>query len=323
MIKTYLFADQNVREDVPLDDWRSLIEGGGKLLWVDVREYSPEDMDDLARRFGLHAVAVESCLDGYRRPHIYEFPDHFYVNLTLIEGANGRRGHITPTELHLFAGEGFVLTLSQEKQVKAVELTLGEYRGNPGMASRGAMHTVYLLMEDLIEGYYPVVEQLDDDADALEAGLLHQADERSLAKLTDLKRRGFELRKLLGPQRDVLSELSRRDFRFMGASNNVYFQDLYNRMIRIFDMMDTIREILSGSLDIYLSTVSNRLNEIMKILTMAAAILGVLTLFTGFFGMNFSRLPWLDSPYAFRNSLIVMGLATAVMVWWFRRKRWM
>lgn len=323
MIKTYLFTPQGHQEDVPLENWQSLVEGDCKLLWVDVRSMREDEINELAARFGLHAVAVESCLDGYRRPHLYEFRDHFYVNMTtLMKKKRGNHGP-RPEEMHIFAGEKFIITAVREDASESVNKALAEYLESPGLCGRGVMHAVYLLTEDLVETYFPVVEQLDDEADRLETTMLNKADKASLQKLFALKRQCFELRKLLGPQRDIFNELARRDFPFIPGDHQVYFQDVYNRMIRIFDMVDTVREILSGSLDIYLSTVSNRLNEVMKVLTVFATILMMLSFITGFFGMNFVHLPWLQSPNAFRNTCVTMLAITFGMLWWFKRKSWM
>ena len=323
MTQTYLFTEHGMQEGVALEDWRSLVEGECALLWVDVRSATPDEINDLARLFGLHPVAVKSCLDGYSRPHLYEFEDHFYVNFTLLKRGS-RAGHgLKPAELNLFAGEKFIITITSEKECEAVEKAIELYKATPAMCKRGTIYAVYLLADDLVETYFPVVEGLDDEADKLEGHMLDGADKKSLSKLFALKRRGFDLRKMLGPQRDVMSELTRRDFPFMEGENRVYFQDVYNRMIRIFDMMDTIREVLSGNLDIYLSTVSNRLNEVMKVLTVGAIVLMTLSLITGYFGMNFAHLPWLKSPNAFRNSIIFMGALTVAMLWWFRKKRWL
>lgn len=322
MINTYLFSQNGVEENVPFDDWRSLISDGNKLLWVDARAFTDDELADLADKFGLHSLEVDACKDGYNRPHLYEFADHFYVNMTTVT-KNGKRNHtLKPSELHLFAGEGFVLTVTHESGCDAVDKALQEYKATPALSTKGAIYAVYLLAEDLVETYYPIVEQLDDEADQLEDVMLDKADKQSIRKLFTLKRRGFELRKLLGPQRDIFNEINRRDFPFIQGEDKVYFQDVYNRMIRLFDMMDTIREILSGSLDIYLSTVSNRLNEVMKVLTVFATILMMLSFITGFYGMNFVHLPWLQSPNAFRNIVLFMVAITGGMLWWFKKKGW-
>ncbi|MDO8684859.1 MAG: magnesium/cobalt transporter CorA [Armatimonadota bacterium] len=321
MIKTYLFTEKEAKKDVPLDNWRELVEGDCNLLWVDARSLTPEDLDILADKFGLHAVALHSCLDPFRRPHLYEFHDHFYINLTVVGKSSNNHG-FKATELHLFAGEKFIITATKDKKNEVVDEALQNYIESPWTCSRGSIYAVYLLAEDLVEIYFPLVEKLDDEADHLEDLMLEKADKESLKRLTTLKRRTFELRKYLGPQRDIFSELSRRDFPFMTGENYVYFQDVYNRMIRIFDMIDTIREILSGSLDIYLSSVSNRLNEVVKVLTIASIVLMTMALITGFYGMNFVHLPWLRSPNAFRNVLIFMGTVTLAMFLWFKRKDW-
>lgn len=322
MIKTYLFTKQGTQEDVPLDDWKSLVEGNSALLWVNVTSVGKEELDGLAEQFGLHSIATESCLDAYRRPHLYEFSDHFYVNLTVVKGKRGNNG-VKPSELHLFAGGKFVITVTRDEKSEAVDKAIAEYKETPALCERGPVYAVYLLAEDLVETYFPVVEKLDDEADKLENIMLDKADRESLRKLFELKRQVFDIRKLLGPQRDIFNELARRDFPFVEGEDRIYFQDVYNRMIRIFDMLDTIREILSGSTDIYLSQVSNRLNEIVKVLTVVSIVLMTLSFITGFYGMNFVHLPWLRSPNAFRNVIAVMIALVAVMLLWFRRKGWL
>lgn len=321
MIKTYLFSKQGVKEDVPLDNWQSLIEGETDLLWVDVRAYNRDELDQLADKFNLHSLEIDSCLDGYDRPHIYEFQDHFYLNLTVLEEEQSTE-ELKPEELHLFAGDKFIITAVHRSDSKAVEAALKEFKESPQLCDRGAIYAVYMLAEDLVETYYPIVESLDDQADQLESELLEKADKESVKRIFVLKRKVFELRKLLGPQRDMYNELARRDFPFIQGEDKVYFQDVYNRMVRIFDMIDTIREILSGSLDIYLSQVSNRLNEVMKFLASYSIILMFLSLITGFYGMNFRHFPTLGSPHAISYLLIGMGALTAGLYLWFRRKGW-
>lgn len=323
MIKTYLFTKEGTQEDVPLDDWQSLIEGDCKLLWVDVRSLKREELEYLAKLFNFHQVAVDSCADAFRRPHLYEFEDHFYINLTAVK-RNGKGTHgLRPSELNLFAGSKFIITATKNKDDEAVDDALKEFKQTSMICERGPMYAVYLLADYLVETYLPIVDKLDSDADALENAMMEQADKSSVRSLFDLKRQVFDLRKFLGPQRDTFNELARRDFPFIKGENQIYFQDVYNRMIRVFDMLDTIREILSGSLDIYLSTVSNRLNEVMKVLTVASIILMTLSFYTGFYGMNFVHLPWLNAPNAFRNTIILMVITTLIMGWWFRRKKWL
>lgn len=320
MIKTYLFTKDGTQEDISLQDWKSQAHDDCSLLWVDVRSLTKDDVDQLAKIFDLHALAVKSMFNGYRRPHLFQFSDHFYVNMTMVAPSRGSHG-IKPLELHLFVGGKFIITAVKEEACEAVESALEEYKNTPGLCAKGPMHAVYLLSEDLVETYYPIVDKLDDDADKLENTMLDRADKASLAHNFALKRRGFELRKLLGPQRDILNDLSRRDFTFIEGENQVYFQDVYNRLIRLFDILDTVRDILSGNLDIYLSTVSNRLNEVMKVLTVWSIILMVLSFITGFYGMNFIHLPWLGARNAFRNVLVCMAIVTAGMLWLFRRKK--
>ena len=323
MIKTYLFSSQGVSEDVPFDDFRRLVAKDRALFWVDAREVTQKEIDSLARVFGLHSIALDSIIDGYRRPHLYEFSDHFYLNMTVIDGACDITCDIEPTELHIFAGEAWIVTISNEKGVAAIDNALSEYRASPNLAAHGPIYALYFVAEDLVETYFPVIDDLDDRADDLEAVMLENPSRKSLRTLFDLKHRAFELRKLLDPQRDIFNDLSRRDFPFTAGEERVYFQDIYSRMIRLFDMLDTIREILSGNLDIYLSTISNRLNSVMKTLTVLTAVIGVLAFVTGFFGMNIRDIPWLHSPHGLENVLLLMAGSSVVMLLVFKLARWL
>ncbi len=321
MIKTYLFSGDETTEDVALADWRSLTEGDGRLLWVDVRSVTQHELELLQGAFGLHDLAVAPVMGRYHRPHLYQFADHFCVNLVMIRSSRSNHG-IKPVELHVFVGDKFILTTTKDLTSPPVDSAIEEYKNAPQLAAKGSMYALYLLSEDLVETYYPLVDKLDDDADKIEDILLDRVDKASLRRNFALKSKVFELRKLLGPQRDIFNDLARRDFGFIDTRSQVYFQDIYNRMIRLFDILDTVREILSGNLEIYLSTVSNRLNEIMKVLTVFATILGLGTLVTGFYGMNFRHMPGLESPHAFRNVLIFIVAISVTMLFWFRRKKW-
>ena len=323
MIRTYLFTHGEIREDVSLDDWQSLVSNECALLWVDLRDFKDGELDDIAGKFGFHSVALESCRDHYRRPHLYEFEDHFYVNMTTIRSGRRGRDEVKPSELHAFVGPRYIVTISREADVAAVDAALGEMKSHLAACERGSIYAFYLLAEDLVETYYPVIEEMDNRADKLEEEMLDSADRSSVRKLFALKKSAFEMRRLLGPQRDIFNELSRRDFPFITGENQVYFQDIYSRMIRLFDMVDTVREILSGSLDIYLSTISNRLNEVMKVLTIFATILMMLSFVTGFYGMNFVHLPGLKSPYGVGLVSGLMIAVTITLLWWFKRKKWM
>jgi len=323
MIKTNLFTETTTTHDVDINNYRKLTQDGCRLLWVDVQSVTSDDMNKLAQCFDLHSIAVKSCLDGYRRPHLYEFDKHFYVNMTTLN--QPRTNHeIRPHELHVFVSGNFIITVTKESNCEAVNQALSEYVISPGLCARGPMHAVYLLAENLVDTYYPIVNKLDDSADKLENELLEKTDKALLKQNLDLKHEVFELRRVLGPQRDILNELSRRDFPFIEGEANVYLQDVNNRMIRVFDMLDTIREVLTSNFDIYLASVSNRLNDIMKVLTILAVIIGVFSFVTGFFGMNVFRD---DLKMPLRDVIAwssAIGVAvTAALLYVFRKTGWL
>ena len=321
MITPKLVTVHGLSEDVTLDNWQEKLRDVEGFLWIDVRQVNQDDIKSLAERFGFHEVCVESCLNPYTRPTLHQFKDHICLNLTTIGESSD--GQIDPEELHIFTGERYLVTVISERKNDALNALSKEYLEDPELADRGTLYAMYLIAQALVDSYMPLVERLDESVDHLETEMLEQADKPAMQRLFVLKRQLYDLRRLLGPQRDVFTELARRQFSFAKTSQDVYFNDLYSRMIYLFDIMDTIREAQSNALDIYLSATSNRLNEIMKVLTVAAIILMTLSFYTGFYGMNFRWLPWLNSPNAFRNMIGLMLATVGFMLYMFRRKKWM
>jgi len=319
MVNSNLVTTQGL-QGVGLADWRHKLGRQPGFLWVDIRNVESRELRAVAEQFGFHDVCVESCVDPYSRPTLHQFRDHICVNLTLIRQPSDME--IVPEELHVFVGDRFLVTVTRGEQSDALDALAQTYREDLELAERGSLYALYLVAQLLVDSYMPLVERLDEEVDALEGRMLESADKVTMQRQFLLKRRLFDLRRYLGPQRDVFTELARRQFAFAHNSTEVYFNDLYSRMIYLFEVMDTIREVLSNTLDIYLSATSNRLNEVMKVLTVAATILMTLALITGFYGMNFKWLPWLDSPNAFRNMLGFMLGVTVLMFYLFRRKRW-
>jgi magnesium transporter len=321
MINIYHITKDGVKKTDSIVEAKQLAKDKGGLVWIDMHSFSQAEVQQVAKEFSLHRVSIKSMTDPYTRPHLTEFADHFHINFTLVELSKGM--DVKPHEFHVFLGHDFIITATHNGGRKMVESVLDQYRETPTLAERGSYFALYLVVEALTDTYFPVAEKLDDEVDCLEDEMLASVDETSLQRLLFLKRQLFELRRFLGPQRDVYNELARRDFPYVQENYQLYFQDIYNRMIRVFDTMDTTRDVLTGAFDIYQSTVANRLNDIMKVLTVLATILGVLTLITGFFGMNFKHFPGLDATEAIPWLVAIMGAIVVGMLLLFRRMKWL
>lgn len=321
MTRIYVLTPDGVTETANVDEARKTAKENNGIVWVDVRAFNEEEFCRIAEEFNLHSLEIESVFDAYSRPHLFEYEDHFHVNFTYIELTQNSEQR--PLEFHVFLSGDYIITASENGGGTLVDRVVNNYNDTPSMVERGTYHALYQLVDLLTDTYLEVAEALDNQVDALEDKMLNQADQSTLQQLFHLKRNLFDLRRYLGPQRDVYNELARRQFKFVDESYQMYFQDVYNRMIRVFDVTDTARDIISGTFDIYQSTIANRLNDIMKVLTIFAVILGILTLVTGFFGMNFAYLPGLQSRYAPVGLSIAMLGLILVMIIYFRRKKWL
>jgi magnesium transporter len=270
--------------------------------------------------FEFHPLAVEDAAHFGQRPKLDAFDG--YV-LLVAYGANEDKDGLV--EVHCFFGERFLVTVHRDSCPPFDELRDRAARemAPPAM---GAM-MLYMVVDALADSFFPRLARLDDRIDELENGVLQKPDDAQLQQIFILKRRLVTWRKVISPERDTFARLVTGVVAIPGMTTEMerYYRDVYDHLIRISDLVDSYRDLLTGAMDVYLSTVSNRLNEVMKRLTIVATIFMPLTWITGFFGMNFGRLVLNITGW---SAFLVFGLATqvaavAVMFWMFKRRGWM
>ncbi len=320
MLKAYLITGEGADEQPQFTHELVGSQEKGSILWVDLRDYSGDEVNQVASAFKLHSIETDSLCEEYTRPHIFEYEDHLHVNFTYLDFA---KDGLLPHEFHVFLGGNYIITASTKAGGEMIDEVLNTYRATPKLADRGAYYALYLISDLLVDTYIHAADDMDDQVDNLEDEMSDNANRETLQHLFEIKRQLFDLRRYLGPQRDVFNQLSRGAFHFVEDAHEPYFQDVYNRMSRVFDVMDTSRDILSGTLDLYQSSVSNRLNDIMKVLTILAVILGVFSFLTGFFGMNLFEPAHYPMKVVALWSFIIGVVITAILMYFFRRKNWL
>jgi magnesium transporter len=292
----------------------------GDFFWLDLHKPTSGDIAMLADVFRFHPLAVEDAAHFGQRPKIDSFDDFVLV---VACGANEDQDGLV--EVHCFFGEKFLVTVHRDSCPTFDELRRRAAR-DMAPPAQGTM-LLYLILDALADSFFPGLARLDDRIDEIENGVLKKPDDAQLQEIFRLKRRLVAWRKVITPERDLFAKLVSGVVTIPGMTPDMerYFRDLYDHLIRISDLVDSYRDLLTGAMDVYLSTVSNRLNDVMKRLTIVATIFMPLTWITGFFGMNFGYLVthvitgW---PAFVLLGLLTQAAAVVLMLILFRRRRW-
>lgn len=284
-----------------------------QLQWFDVADPASPELDELAARFGLHPLQIEDCRHRPQRPKAEEHDRYIFTVLKHIHNQQ----ELEFDDVDVFVGTDFLITVRN-----------GDCAWFDGVRTRAQQEGVnridrlfYLIVDQIVDGYQPVLDKLADDSADIEDAVLDHPDPEMLARIFSLKRKLVEFRRIGGGMREVVNDLIRREKGLLGDDLDVYFRDIYDHIIRTVDLIETYRDLLSGALDIYLSAVANRTNEVMKILTIWGTVALPLVIITGFFGMNL-KLPWEGSYRGTAFVLVLMAVSTIAVLVYFKVKRW-
>ncbi|MDO9556891.1 MAG: magnesium/cobalt transporter CorA [Coriobacteriia bacterium] len=295
-----------------LDDLGSI---GDSAVWIDILDADQVTLEAVSAWSPLHPLAMEDCLHFPQRPKLDVYEDSTFLIWLMPELPNG--AGIVSRELDVFLGREHLITVHSETltAVDKVAAHAAEY------LERGAEWTLHGILDLAVDGMFPLVDDLADTLEGLEDAMLLDARTESLEQLYGAKRALVQIHKVVGPERDAIRGLARLEA-FVAPEAYMYFQDVGDHLARVADSVDTYREVASGTMDIYLSSVSNRMNLIMKQLTVIATIFMPLTLISGIYGMNFRYMPELEWRFGYFGVLGGMLLIMLWMLWFFKRRKW-
>ena len=293
----------------------------GERLWVDAVSPTPEELQLLRDRFDLHPVAIDSCLRVDTRPKIEEYREQLFIVLHKLVVPEAPAESLTSLELHVFLGDGYLVTI-QDDPLPEVAGVAARMVAEASLRERSLVYAYYLVCERLTHVNFDALDALFEGVEKIEDSVLQGVDDDVLPELFVAKRRLAAARRLIIPQREVLSVILDSGTTYIDERSRLYFRRVLDMLLRMSEAIDTQREILSNVLDAHLSLVSNRTNEIMKSLTLLSAIFLPLGFVTGFFGQNFEHLPFGSV------SLMWLGLAICVLVpigmlVWFKSRKWL
>jgi magnesium transporter len=290
-----------------------------EFFWLDLVSPSHDDVELLGELFGIHPLAVEDTQKFGQRPKLDDFENYVFV---VFYGADRKDGELRLIEVHLFISGSYVITIRREpcEELDALCRLLGRREHGD------EQFVVYRVFDALTDSFFPILTTFDDEIDQIEDEIVVTPTDEQLARIFRLKRDLVELRRVVTPERDLFARAIDQIALLPGLepATRDYFRDVYDHLIRISDLIDSYRDLLTGAMDVYLSTVSNRLNQVMKQLTVIATIFLPLTFVTGFFGQNFAwMVEHVDSLGAFLGFGIGgIVLAVALMLAWFRRGKY-
>ncbi len=285
-------------------------------------------IEALQTHIGVHPTVVEDILKAEQRPKFEEFDEHIFLVMNMFSRSD-RSDMMFVQQLSLVLGENYVLTFQEHPNELFNDVINRVEKGKGIIRKMGSDYLVYRIIDAVVESYFSLIERVGESMEEIEDQLVEEPDQKVLYDVHSLKRDMIYFRKSIWPLREVVRSLNNDRTSLVNRSTEVYFRDIYDHTVQIIETVETYRDMLSGMLDLYLSSVSNKMNEVMKVLTIIATIFIPLTFIAGIYGMNFDpdasplNMPELEWVYGYPIALLVMATIAGIMLIFFRRKGWL
>ena len=293
------------------------------VSWLDIDGvHQNETLESVGTQINLHPLVIEDIHNTYQRPKVEDYDDYLYIVLKMISWGEDSK-EIQAEQVSLILGPNYVLSFKEDPGdiFDPIRQRLREGKGR--IRKLGADYLAYSLLDQVVDNYFHVLENLGEQIEDLEEELVTNPDASTMQTIHHLKRELIFLRKSVWPLREAISSLERGESDLFQPETLVYLRDVYDHTIQVIDTIETFRDMVSGMLDMYLSGISNRMNEVMKVLTIIATIFIPLTFIAGIYGMNFVNMPELQWPWGYFMVWGVMIAIVIVMVIYFKRKGWL
>ena len=290
-------------------------------LWVDLVAPSPDEIDVLREEFKFHPLAIEDATRQHQRPKVDAYGDYYFAVFYCL-GTSDSGDRITMAPIYIFIGGAYLVTIHAEP-IEQVAETLRRWRDPNSPLGQDIGSLIWALLDAIVDDYFPVIDRIADRIEDLEQIIFREFDQGALEVIFGLKKDLLAARRVVAPERDVINVMLRRDIAVFDEHDVPYLQDVYDHIIRIIDSLDTYRDLLSSALDTFLSVQSNRLNLVVKALTVTSIVLMSVTVVAGIYGMNFDYMPELHWRYGYAWALGLMVAISAGLIAWFRRIKWL
>jgi magnesium transporter len=293
------------------------------VTWVNVQGvHEVEILEKFGNCFGLHPLLLEDILNTDQRPKIENYGEDLFIVLKMLF-YDETKEEIAAEQVSLVLRANVVLSFTEKDKGVFTPIQERLRSGKGRLRKMGADYLAYTLLDNIVDHYFAVLEKVGEKIEELEEALVTNPTTPILQKIQERKKEMIFLRKWVWPLREVVSSLGRGESSWIQEGTRFYLRDVYDHTIQVMDTVETFREVLSGMLDIYLSSLNNRMNAVMKVLAIIATIFMPLTFLAGVYGMNFKHMPELDWPWGYPVLLLLMALVAVFMLISFRRKKWL
>ncbi|MCB5188173.1 magnesium/cobalt transporter CorA [Methylobacillus caricis] len=293
------------------------------ILWLNIHGlHDPKLMAEIGQKFKLHPLVLEDILNTDQRPKADAYDDYLYL-VTRFFNYDSDQMAISSEQISLILGNQFVLSF-QERPTGSFDPVRERLRANKGLLRKsGADVLAYALLDMIVDKYFAMLEQMSDDCEKLEEQLLRKPSDAVLQSIHRLKRETMDLRRAVWPLREIINTLIRNEYGFFQDNTILYLRDVYDHSIHFIESLESLRDLLAGMLDIYLSSISNQVNKEVRILTVVTMLFMPATLISGIFGMNFEHMPLLNDSWGFWFAIGIMLLVASSMALHFWRRQWL
>ena len=325
IIASAAYRDGRKVADIPIAEARSWVERGNGFVWIGLHEPSEALLREVQQQFGLHELAVEDALHAHQRPKIELYGETVFIVLRTARLATepGDASRILFGETHIFAGRGFAVTVRHGAS-STYSPVRARCESTPALLSHGEDFVVYAVMDYVVDCYFPILDQLENEVNALEENLLHRPPlQREVERIHQLRRDLAKLRNAASPLLDVCSRLERYDLPAVDEEIRPYYRDVQDHVIRVNEGIASLKELLSFAFEASMMLAASRQNDVTRKLAAWAAILAVPTAIAGIYGMNFENIPELHWRYGYPAVLVVIGLVCGTLYRRFKRTGWL
>ncbi len=299
------------------------LKGQTEITWINVDGLQKvEVIEKVGQQFGIHPLVLEDIANTGQRPKIEDFSSYIFAVLKMIQYKEEDK-ETKVEQISIILGSNWVVSFQENEGdvFDPIRERLGSDKGR--IRKMGADYLAYSLIDAVVDNYFAVLEKVGEKIEEIEDEIVANPSPQTLQAIHDLKRQMILLRKSVWPLREVISRLEKWESNLINESTNIFLRDLYDHTIQVIDAIETFRDMLSGMMDIYISSVSNKMNEVMKVLTIIATIFLPLTLVAGIYGMNFRVMPELEWGWGYPFALLVMLAVGIVMLFYFKKRKWL
>ncbi len=324
-ITIFNYDDQHYEEEeVKVLEECFVFKDKPSVTWINLEGiHQVEMVQKLGECYGFHPLVLEDILNTDQRPRMENYRDYIYIVLKMLHVGN-TNSLIKAEQVSLILGSNFVISFQEGREGDVFNPVRERIRSGKGLIrNMGSDYLTYSLLDTIVDNYFLVLETLGEKVELLEEELVTSPTHKTLQGIQKIKNEMIFVRRAVWPLRELVSGLARKESPLIKETTEIYLRDVYDHTVQVMDTIETLREMLSGMLDIYLSSVSNKLNSVMKVLTIIATIFMPLTFIAGIYGMNFKHMPELEWRWGYPAVWLIVAIVGISMLAYFKRKKWL